>query len=253
MRLEGDIALITGGGRGIGEAMVRLFAAEGAHVLFCGRRRDLGERVEHEVREAGGQATFVRCDVSREGDVIALARRIEDEHRRLDILVNNAGVSPAGNIEDMPLDAWRNLLDINLTGMFLMTKHAIPLLRGSAHPSIVNLGSIFGEGGAAGFTAYAMTKAAAMHFTKSLALELAPDGVRVNALCPGATETPLLTEAWEAADHGEEGKAAMVALHPLGRLAKADEQARAALFLVSRDASFVTGHQLMVDGGYSAR
>jgi NAD(P)-dependent dehydrogenase (short-subunit alcohol dehydrogenase family) len=125
-------------------------------------------------------------------------------------------------------------------------------LRRSGGGSIVNLGSIFGEAGTAGFSAYGMTKAATMHLTKSLALELAPDQIRVNALCPGATDTPMLQETWAQLGDAEAGKAAMVSLHPIGRLSRADEQAKAALFLVSEDASFVTGHLLMADGGYSA-
>ena len=253
MRLDDKVALVTGGGRGIGRAVAELFAAEGAHVYLCGRRPEFGEEVERAIAAAGGKANFVRCDISSEEEVVALLEQIENDHSRLDILVNNAGVSPAAAIAEMDLASWRELLDVNLTGTFLVTKHAIPLLRRSAGGSIINLGSIFGDGGAAGFAAYAMTKAATMNLTKSLALELAPEGIRVNALCPGATETPLLTEAWDEAGDAEAGKAAMVALHPLGRLADAEEQARAALFLASSDASFVTGHSLLVDGGYSAR
>lgn len=253
LKLQDKVALVTGGGRGIGRAVAELFAAEGAHVYICGRRPEFGDEVVANIEAAGGSATFARCDISEEADVVELIGRIASEHDRLDVLVNNAGVSPAGTIAEMELADWSQLLDINLTGMFLVTKHAIPLLRRSPGASIINLGSIFGEGGAAGFAAYAMTKAAAMNLTKSLALELAPEGIRVNALCPGATETPLLTEAWEEAGNAEEGKAAMAAMHPLGRLADAEEQAAAALFLASPDASFVTGHSLMVDGGYSAR
>ena len=253
MKLEGKTALVTGGGRGIGEAIVRLFAEEGARVVFCGRRAEHGLRVEEAVRETGGDAHYVQCDVSAPDQVDALFEIIERDDGRLDVLVNNAGISPPGTVEMLDFSTWQKVLDINLTGMFLVTKRAIPLLRRSGGGNIVNLGSIFGDSGTAGFSAYGMTKAATMHFTKSLALELAPDNIRVNALCPGATDTPMLQETWETVGDAEAGKAAMVSLHPIGRLSRADEQAKAALFLVSEDASYVTGHLLMVDGGYSAR
>jgi NAD(P)-dependent dehydrogenase (short-subunit alcohol dehydrogenase family) len=253
MRLEGKVALVTGGGRGIGEAIVRLFAEEGARVVFCSRRAEHGARAEETVREAGGEARYVQCDIAVPDQIETLFQEIESDFGRLDVLVNNAGISPPGTVEMLDLSTWQKVLDINLTGMFLVTKRSIPLLRRSGGGSIVNLGSIFGEGGTAGFSAYAMTKAATMNFTQSLALELAPDKIRVNALCPGATDTPMLQEAWATIGDADAGKAAMVSLHPIGRLAEADEQARAALFLVSEDASYVTGHLLMVDGGYSAR
>jgi NAD(P)-dependent dehydrogenase (short-subunit alcohol dehydrogenase family) len=136
--------------------------------------------------------------------------------------------------------------------MFLVSKHTIPALR-ETKGNIINIGSIFGEGGAPGFTAYAMTKAAAMSFTKSLALELAPDGIRVNALCPGATDTPLLTEAWASTGDPEAGRAWTIGQTPLGRMGDPVEQAQAALFLASEQASFITGTWLMCDGGYSAK
>jgi NAD(P)-dependent dehydrogenase (short-subunit alcohol dehydrogenase family) len=253
VQLEGKVVLVTGGGRGIGEAIVQLFAEEGGQVFFCCRRAEHGARVEEMVREAGGDARYLQCDVSVPDQVDTLFEAIERHAGRLDVLINNAGISPPGTLETLDLSTWQEVLDINLTGLFLVTKRAIPLLRRSGGGSIVNLGSIFGESGTAGFSAYGMTKAATMQLTKSLALELAADNIRVNALCPGATDTPMLQETWEKIGDAEAGKAAILSLHPIGRLSEADEQAKAALFLVSEDASYVTGHLLMVDGGYSAR
>src|SRR5262249_5300430 len=193
VRLEGKVVLVTGGGRGIGEAIVLLFAGEGAQVLFCCRRVEHGARVEERVREAGGEARYLEGDVSVPGQVDALFEETERDYGRLNVLINNAGISPPGTLETLDLSTWQEVLDVNLTGLFLVTKRAIPLLRRSGGGSIVNLGSFFGESGTAGFAAYGMTKAATMQLTKSLALELAPDNIRVNALCPGATDTPMLS------------------------------------------------------------
>jgi NAD(P)-dependent dehydrogenase (short-subunit alcohol dehydrogenase family) len=145
------------------------------------------------------------------------------------------------------------VLSRNVTSMFLMSREAIPILRRSSSPSIINLGSTFAFVGASGSAAYALTKAAAVSFTKTLALELARDGIRVNALCPGATETRLYDEWLGAQADAAQAKADLFAKHPMGRIGKPEEMARAALYLASEEASFVTGHALLVDGGYTAQ
>jgi NAD(P)-dependent dehydrogenase (short-subunit alcohol dehydrogenase family) len=171
---------------------------------------------------------------------------------RLDIVVNSAGVAPSSRVEDTTLAAWQQVLDVNVSGMFLVTRQSIPHLRRSGGGAIVNVGSTYGVVGAAGSAAYALSKAAAISFSKSLALELAPDRIRVNALCPGATATPLNEEWLQAQADPEEALRLLVRRHPMGRLATAMEQAHGALYLVSDEASFVTGHALLVDGGYTA-
>ena len=251
MSFEGKVVLVTGGTRGIGEQVTLAFARAGARVVFCGRRRGLGEAVEKAVTAGGGTGRYVACDIADEESVSALIKQTLADFGRLDVVVNNAGLSYGEPIETTSLQDWRELMRVNLDGMFLITKYAIPALRESKG-NIINLGSIFGEGGAPGFTAYAMTKAAAMSFTKSLALELAPD-IRVNALCPGATDTPLLTEAWATTGDPEAGRAWVIGQTPLGRMGHPAEQAQAALFLASEAASFVTGAWLMCDGGFSAK
>jgi 3(or 17)beta-hydroxysteroid dehydrogenase len=251
MSFEGKVVLVTGGTRGIGEQTTLAFARAGASVVFCGRHRELGEAVEKAVTDIGGTGRYVACDIADESAVITMIRQTVADFGRLDVVVNNAGLSYGEPIETTSLQAWRELLRVNLDGMFLVTKHAIPALR-KAKGNIINLGSIFGEGGAPGFTAYAMTKAAAMSFTKSLALELAPD-IRVNALCPGATDTPLLAEAWASTGDPEAGRAWVIGQTALGRMGHPAEQAQAALFLASDQASFITGALLMCDGGFSAR
>jgi NAD(P)-dependent dehydrogenase (short-subunit alcohol dehydrogenase family) len=178
--------------------------------------------------------------------------RTLDTYGRLDIVVNNAGIAPASPVESMDVAVWDELMACNLRSMFLVSKHTIPALR-ETKGTIINLGSTFGVVGAAGSAAYAVTKAAAVNFSKSLAVELAPDGIRVNAVCPGGTDTEFLHEWFESTGDAAGTETWLVEHHPLGRLGKPMEQARAALFLVSDDASFVTGHALLVDGGYTAQ
>ena len=252
MRLEGKIALITGGNRGIGEAMVRLFSAEGAKVVLTGRRAETEEGVAAQLRALGRDVTFLRGDVREEASVAELIAAVLDRHGRLDVVVNNAGIAPASPVETMDVAVWDDLMAINVRGMFLISKHTIPALR-ETKGCIINLGSTFGVVGAAGSAAYAVTKAAAINFSKSLAVELAPDGIRVNAICPGGTDTEFLHEWFESTGDARGTEQWLIDHHPLGRLGTAAEQARAALFLASDEASFITGHALLVDGGYTAQ
>jgi NAD(P)-dependent dehydrogenase (short-subunit alcohol dehydrogenase family) len=252
MKLERKVALITGGSTGIGEAIVRLYSAEGARVLFVGRRREPGERLENELRTEGREVRFVSCDVRDEGNVMRLIADTTELHGRLDIVVNNAGIAPASPVETMELSVWEELMACNVRTMFLVSKHAIPELR-KTKGCVINLGSTFGIVGAAGSAGYALTKAAAVNFSKSLALELAPDGIRVNALCPGGTRTEFLQAWFESTGDAAGTEKWLVEHHPLGRLGTPLDQARAALFLASEEASFITGHALLVDGGYTAQ
>jgi NAD(P)-dependent dehydrogenase (short-subunit alcohol dehydrogenase family) len=253
MKLEGRVALVAGASRGIGEAIVRLFAEEGARVLFCARREQLGRTIERELRERGLEARFVRADVTDEETVKNLMTTTREIYGGLDVLVTCAGIAPASPVETMELSEWEEVMRINVNSMFLLTKHAIPLLRKSEHASVVTLGSTFGHVGAAGSACYAVSKAAAINFAKSTAVELAGDGIRVNSLCPGGTETEFLQEWLESTGDAEGTEEWLVAAHPLGRLGTAQDQAKAALFLASDESSFVTGHGLLVDGGYTAR
>jgi NAD(P)-dependent dehydrogenase (short-subunit alcohol dehydrogenase family) len=253
MKLDGRVALVTGGNRGIGAAIVRLFSAEGARVVFCGRRAELGRSVEEELRSEGREVTYVATDVADAEAARALVAGTVELYGGLNILVNNAGIAPAGTVEAMEVADWDELMHINIRSMFLMSKYAIPELRRAGKGVIINLGSTFGVVGAGGSSGYALTKAAAISFSKSLALELAGEGIRVNALCPGGTDTEFLHEWFESTGDAEGTEEWLVSRHPLGRFATSDEQARGALFLVSDDASFVTGHSLLVDGGYTAQ
>lgn len=252
-RLAGRRALITGAVEGIGGAIADLFAAEGASLVLTGRRAEAGSRRAAAIRDIGGEAAFLAGDMSDETDVRDLLTFCQRHLGGLDIVVNCAGIETGGPLVDMGLDSWNELLACNITTMFLVTKHAVPLLKESDHASIVNLGSTFGLVGAEGSAAYAVTKAAAVSLSKSMALELAGDGIRVNALCPGATQTEMLNGWADSTDEPDITVRSLIARHPLCRLSTAGEQATAALFLASDDASFVTGHALLVDGGYTAQ
>jgi NAD(P)-dependent dehydrogenase (short-subunit alcohol dehydrogenase family) len=252
-RLDRRVSLVTGGATGIGAAIVRLFAEEGARVAFCSRSEEPGRGLERELKGEGLDVVFSRCDAAIESEAKALVKSTLDHYGGIDILVNNAAVSKLVPVEDMSLSDWELILSKNLTSMFLMSREAIPILRRSPHPCIINLGSTYAVVGASGSAAYALTKAGAVSFSKSLALELASDGIRVNALCPGATETRLYHEWLGSQADAEKAKSDLAAKHPLGRIGQPDEMARAALYLASDDASFVTGHALLVDGGYTAQ
>lgn len=252
MKLEGKVALITGGNRGIGAAMGSLFASEGAKVVLVGRRAELGNAVAEQINAGGGEAIFIAGDVTDEKTVDRIVVKTVETYGQLDVVVNNAGIAPAAPIEEMDPAVWDELMACNVRSMFLVTRASIPELR-KTKGCIITLGSTFGVVGAAGSAAYAVTKAAAISFAKSLALELAPDGIRVNALCPGGTDTEFLHEWFESTGDAAGTEQWLVEHHPLGRLGKPEDQAKAALFLASDDSSFVTGHALLVDGGYTAQ
>ena len=252
-RLAGKVALVTGGSTGIGAAIVSLFAEEGARVSFCARSEHPGRDLESALKAEGHDVVFSPCDAAIEAEARALVKLTAERYGGIDILVNNAAVSKLVAVEKMSLADWEFILSRNLTSMFLMSREAIPILRRASFPSIINLGSTYAVVGAAESAAYALTKAGAVSLTKTLALELAPDRIRVNALCPGATETPLYYRWLDSQADAAQAKADLFAKHPLGRIGTPEEMARAALYLASEDASFVTGHALLVDGGYTAQ
>lgn len=246
-RLEGKVAIVTGGASGIGETTVRLFAKEGAKVViadFSPRGNELAE----ELNQAGFDALFVKTDVTKEDEVKNMVSTTVEKYGKVDILFANAGIAKDAPGHLLSMDDWQRTIDINLTGVFLCDKYVIEqMLAQGTGGAIVNCGSIHSHAGKAGVTAYSSAKGGVKLLTQTLGLTYAKQGIRVNAVCPGYIDTPLIAGRNEALNEH------LIGLHPMGRLGKPEEVAKAVLFLASDDASFVTGTSLLVDGGYTAQ
>lgn len=247
--MRGKVALVTGAGSGIGRASARAFAAAGAHVVVSDVSARGGEETVQSIRAAGGEATFVRADVTRASEVAALVSDTVAQHGRLDYAHNNAGIVAFGNAVDCTEEDWDRVLAVNLKGVWLCLKHEIPPMLAQGGGAIVNTASIAGLTGMPGAVAYGASKHGVIALTKSAALQYASGGIRVNAVCPGYIDTPMADAIFERVPDSE---ARITAQHPLGRLGAPEEIAAAVVWLCSDAAAFVTGHPLVVDGGYLA-
>lgn len=251
-RLRDKVALITGGANGIGAATAELFAEEGARVAIADVDAG-GEHVAEAIRRAGGEAIFCRTDVAREDDVRAAVERVERELGRLDVLVNDAAVFVLEGL-DASVDAWQRSLSVNVVGTALCARYAAAAMKRAGGGSIVNLASISSFVAQPRFLTYSATKAAIVNMTRCMALDLAPDGIRVNCVCPATIRTAA-TDRHLAQSGRDESDflAEQASLHLLGRPGTPREVAYAILFLASDEASFITATPLLVDGGYLAR
>jgi meso-butanediol dehydrogenase / (S,S)-butanediol dehydrogenase / diacetyl reductase len=254
MRLRDKIALVTGGTSGIGRAIAELFATEGAVVTITGRREALGRDVVAGIQEAGGQAEFVPVDARHLPDVRRVTDVMAQRHGRLDILVNNAGISLPRTLLETSEEDFSAQFDINVRSMFFTTKWAAEIMARQGSGSIVSVASVSGIRGQEQRAAYCGTKGAVLQITRAAALELAASGVRVNAVSPGAVDTPLLRDARFAGHANQDELVADVgASLPLGRIGLPEDVAHAVLYLASDEASWVTGTNLVIDGGAHAR
>jgi NAD(P)-dependent dehydrogenase (short-subunit alcohol dehydrogenase family) len=245
--LEGRSALITGAGSGIGREAAKLFAGEGARVVVADRDTAGGEATVRAVADAGGEASFVETDVASSESVRAAIAHAEERHGGLHVLFNNAGIFPDddGDPVTTPEHVWERVMDVNLKGVFLGCKHGIPALLRSGGGSIINTASFVAVMGAAtAQIAYTASKGGVLAMTREIAVIYARQGIRANALCPGPVNTPLLQELLAE----PEARARRLVHVPMGRLAEAEEVARAALFLASDDAAYVNGTSFLVDG-----
>ena len=248
-RLDGKVALISGAARSQGAAEVKLFAREGARVVFGDVLDEEGRQVEAEVRAAGGDATYVHLDVSNESDWREAVGTAVNVYGRLDILVNNAGIVRRYSIEETPREVWDEIMAVNATGVFLGTKHAIPIMRQGGGGSIVNISSISGMI-AVGAPAYNASKGAVRVFTKVTAVEQAKDNIRCNSVHPGPIDTPMIRDGHADPVAMEQQRLGLV---PLGRLGTVDDIAYGVLYLASDEAAYVTGSELVIDGGLIAQ
>lgn len=247
-RVRGKVTMITGGARGQGEAHARLFAAEGSAVLITDVLDQEGEKVAAELRAEGHEAAYLRMDVRSEADWTKAVAEAEAKWGKLDILVNNAGIVGSMQAADKEeLASWERVTGINQQGVFLGIKHAVPAMRRAGGGASVDICSINGSVGAPAFFSYQASKGAVGMMTKAAALEYVADGIRVNSVSPGLVMTPM------AEEEGEESNKAFAAATPMRRGAQPKEISYAVLFLASDEASYVTGADLLVDGGYTAQ
>ena len=249
MRLADKVTIITGGGGGMGRVAAEMFAREGARVVVAEFGEAAGRETVDRIEAAGGQATFVKVDVSKEADARAMVAHAVDTYGRLDCLYNNAGVMPEADhsVIDTEVDVWDQVMAVNVRGVYLGCKFAIPAMRASGGGSIINIASFVALlGCSVPQDAYTASKGAVLSLTRSLAVQFGPDGIRTNAICPGPVETPLLMD-WLVKD--EEAKRIRLARNPSGRFGKPEEIVHMAVYLASDESRWTNGAQLVVDGG----
>ena len=249
-RVAGKVALVTGAASGIGRASAEILAREGASVVLTDVQAS-GEDVAEGIRKAGGKARFVGHDVSSESEWTSIIAGVEKAEGRLDVLVNNAGIAVAGLIHELSLEDWRRQMAVNVDGVFLGVKTSLPLMRKGKAGSIINISSIAGLRGAANLSAYCTSKGAVRLFTKSVAIECAAmqDGIRCNSIHPGLIETPIWGQVVPGSNEPMDLDAAAALRVPLRRKGWPDDIAKVVLFLASEDSGYMTGEEVVVDGG----
>jgi meso-butanediol dehydrogenase/(S,S)-butanediol dehydrogenase/diacetyl reductase len=252
-RLEGNVAIVTGSARGIGKAIALRLAAEGALVTGVDVLADLGEQTAREVVAAGGQMRFLAGDVSAESDVRRIVKSVLDEHGQIDILVNNAGVQKEAKITDVTVADFYAVVNVNLLGAVLFCREVLPGMVDRKSGAIVNMSSVLGWVADPLLPVYGATKAGLLGLTRNIAITYGPDGIRCNAICPGDVDTELNQVYFEAHPDPAEFRGRVEREYPMRRIASTDEVAKAAVFLASDDASFVSGGHLLVDGAILSR
>ena len=256
-RLDTKVAFVTGAGSGIGEAIARLFAQQGASVILADVNLSSAERVAEEIRTAGGQARAQQLDVAVESEVQAALELVAASEGHLDILVNNAGVSHVGSLLETSLRDWERVMDVNVGGVFLCAREGVRqmLAQSPAGGVIINLSSTAALIGVERRLPYSASKGAVLALTRSIAIDFVAQGIRCNAICPGTVQTPFVDGylARHFAGREDEARQQLHARQPLGRMGRPDEIASAALYLAADEAAFVTGSALVIDGGWTAK
>lgn len=244
MKLQGKVAIITGGASGIGAATARLFVEEGAKVVLVDLNEEKGKAFEAELKAQNADALFVIANITSEEEVQNIYKETIAAFGKVDIVFNNAGIGRVTPTEELEYAEWRNTVNVDLDGVFLVARDAIREMLKSGGGTIVNTASMYGWVGSPGSAAYNAAKGGVINLTRSLALEYATKNIRVNALAPGFIDTPIIPE---------ESKEVLKTMTPMQRLGQSEEMAKAVLFLASDDSSFMTGNVLTVDGGYTAQ
>ncbi|HAL62400.1 MAG TPA: short-chain dehydrogenase [Chloroflexi bacterium] len=253
MRLAGKVAIITGAGAGIGRATALLFAREGAEVVVADCDPEKGAETVSLIKENGGAAIFVQVDVSKAADVKKMVKTSVERYGKLDILINNAGIYAQADVVEAAEEEWDRLLDVNLKGVFLCSKYSIPEMIKGGGGTIVNIGSEAGIVGIKNQVAYNVSKSGVIALTKSMAIDFAAHNIRVNCVCPGTTETPLVKAALERAPDPAAARRALEEVRPANRLGRPEEIAAGILYLASDESLYATGSILSIDGGYTAQ
>jgi NAD(P)-dependent dehydrogenase (short-subunit alcohol dehydrogenase family) len=248
MKLQEKVAIVTGSGRGIGQGIARVFSQEGAKVVVVDIIEDLGKNMADELGAAEGKAMFVHTDLKSGESVQKMISTTIKTFGKLDILVNNAGYHLSKNVEETSEEEWEFIINTNLRSTFLCSKYALPHLR-KTRGNIINISSMVGIVGQPNAGAYSATKGGQIAMSKGMAIDFAPDGIRVNVICPGWIQTPLVEDWFSQQDDPEASRKYIFGQHPLGRIGTIEECGKAALFLASDDAAFVTGITLPIDGG----
>ncbi|WYP26506.1 SDR family NAD(P)-dependent oxidoreductase [Alkalihalobacillus sp. FSL W8-0930] len=243
-KLQDKVAVITGGASGIGAATAKLFVSEGAKVVLVDLNEEKGKAFEEELKSQNAEALFIKANITSEEEVANVFKQTVDAFGKVDVVFNNAGIGRVHPSHDLEYSEWRNTVNVDLDGVFLVARESLREMLKQGGGTIVNTASMYGWVGSPGSAAYNAAKGGVVNLTRSLALEYADKNIRVNALCPGFIDTPIIPEG---------DKQTLSQMTPMKRLGQAEEMAKAVLFLASDDSSYMTGNSLIVDGGYTAQ